>query len=128
MLKKTCYIMRIVSILDLLFLLIFTIFSLIEGTNIDLLFIFRFLLCLIFPILLFKRGKSDVIETRECNNKKESWFYFLVFSGIVLSVVQNYMFYEEMVRERGSISCAIAALAAYTLFDSAYKYYIYKEE
>ena len=127
-LKKACYIVKGIAFLDLLPLFIITFCTLVSERHLNLLFVFRFLICFIFSILLFGRLKNKDIEIQENNDKKKTWYYFLFCSGIVLSVIQNYMLYEEMIGGRTSISCAIAAIAAYTLFDSAYRYYTQKTE
>jgi hypothetical protein len=122
--EKFCYITRIIATIDLLSLVIITSIALFKGTNIDINFGFRFIICLSFSILLFQIGKSENIEIRDTCVKKKKSFYFLILCGVYLSILENIMFFEETIRERSSIACVIAAIAAYNLFKSAYKYII----
>lgn len=74
-----------------------------------------------------KNGYCNEAGVRQSNNKRKSGVYFLLFAGVFWSVIEIYMFYEELIRARSGISCAIAAIGAYTLFDSVHKYVIGKE-
>lgn len=125
--KHISYLVRAVAIVDICCLVVLTILSLIKGTDIDLYFCFNVLICFLFSTLLLKNGYCKEVGAGEYNSKRKSWIYFLLFAGTFLSIVKIYMFYEELIKDRGSISCAIAAIAAYTLFDSVNKYIIRKE-
>lgn len=125
--KLISYLERFVAILDICCLVVLTILSAIKGTDIDMHFCFNVVFCFLFSVLLLKNAYSKEYDTGEYNNKRKSRIYFLLFTGIFLSVVKIYMFYDEVIKHRSSISCVIAAIAAYTLFDSIHKYIIRKE-
>ena len=121
------YIRRTVAIINACCLVIFTILSRINGVDIDIYFVFNVFICFLFSIILLRNSWFDGEQIRETIAIKKSWVYFLLFAGVFLSIVEIYMFYEEMIRDRSGISCAIAAIASYTLFDSAHKYITRKE-
>ncbi len=116
------YIRRTVAIIDACCLVIFTILSLINGVDIDISFSFNVLMCFWFSIILLRNSWCDGEQVWETRAKKKSWIYSLIFAGVFLSIIKIHMFYEEIVRNRSGMSCVIAAIASYTLFDSAYKY------
>lgn len=116
--KKIYYIAKILAATNITILIITTLLALTKGVDINLTSGFNIIISLIFSIFLFQIEKNNVQEN---NSQKTRYTNFLVFCGIFLSIVEGCMFYEEIVKARGSISCAIAAIAAYTLFKSAYK-------
>jgi hypothetical protein len=122
--KVISNIKRVVAIVDICCLAVLTILSFMEGVDIDIYAGFNVLICFLFSILLLKSSFYNGGEVRETNGKKKSMVYFLLVASVFLSVVEIYMFYEEVMRDRSGISCAIAAIATYTLFDSVHKYVI----
>lgn len=121
------YIKRGVAIVDICCLVILMFLSLVKGVNIDIRVCFNILICFTFSILLLKIGACNCGEEKLIKVKKKIWIYYLLFAGVFLSIVEIYMFYEEIVKGRSGISCAIAAIATYSLFDSVHKYVIRKE-
>ncbi len=126
--KILSYIRRIVAIIDICCLVIFTMFSQIKDVDYSTRFFFNLLICFLFSIILLKGSCCNEEQIGKTSIKKKNWVYFLIFAGVFLSVVEIYMFYEEMIIDRGGISSAIAAIASYTLFDSAHKYITSRKE
>lgn len=118
--KLISYLERVVAIVDICCLVVLTILSLIKGTDIGIHFCFSVLICFLFSVSLLKNGYCKGYGVGEYNNKRKLWIYFLLFACTFLSVVKIYMFYEELIKDRSGISCVIAAIAAYTLFDSVH--------
>lgn len=120
---KFCKLLKIVGCLDVLMVIVSAGVALFGGkSTIDLIWCFRFLLCLLFSVLIFYTGtrKESGAENGDGKERTKS-FVFLMLAGIFLALVQNVMLFEELVNQRESIACVIAAIASYTLFDNAFR-------
>ncbi|MBP3754095.1 MAG: hypothetical protein J6I66_04490 [Lachnospiraceae bacterium] len=113
---------KIVSTVVVICLIILSIYSLANHPVIDIYYIFNMVICFLFALFSVKCGWHNTEQTGELVNKKKSWTYFLLFVAVFISVVEIFMFYEELVLDGRGIASSISAIASYTLFDSVHKY------
>lgn len=116
--KKLRSVTKVVGVFDVLFLAVITILALVQGTNIDVHFWYRVLMCLSFSliILFLEDGRKEAKKTDD-TPKELVWFF--IFGGLAASVFQNYLLYVEMPRGGEGHGCVLAAIAANAFFTSA---------
>ena len=121
--KRLSILIKTLSIIDMVIIFIGALFSLLYFENVvNISFVYKFVLCIVFTLLLYFEG-SKVNKLVECNfNRKERRsFAFLLVVGILMCILQNVMYFLEMSGRENGISCTISAIAAYTLFNSLFK-------
>lgn len=121
--KKLGLLMKIISSINIVFIVAGSLFSLLYLKNTTgFWFFYKVAMCAVFAILLYAEGdKTAKSDNYFFHGRDKVFFVILLISGIIMSIIQNIMFFYEINEYEKGFSCTLLAFGAFTLFDTIVK-------